>query len=297
MTHFHLPLVAGLFVGCQIAAAFEPGEKVVVVQPVEMKTINGSTLPLTMGTAVTVQESSAQVLDAKRLKVAVGRVGWIDAAAIVPVSEADDRFSKRIAEDAQDAAALLARGKVRFDKGDIDAAIADFDRSLALRPSSEGHTLRGYAWKRKGDKQRAMADFDAAIALNPNEALAWRVRGATWAGMADYRKAVAEYSESIRVDPENTDSLHHRALMLSACNEAAIRNGAQAVKDATKACELSEWKNPLYLSGLAIASAEAGDFDAAVKWQTKAIEFSTNAHGSAQLELFKQRQPFRMTWR
>jgi tetratricopeptide (TPR) repeat protein len=292
MMRSHFVVLTGLLLGTQVAVAFEPGEKLVVIQPFEMKTITGSSLPLTMGTTVTVQ-----TVEPERLKVAVGRVGWIDPAAVIAASKADDYFSKLVAEQSQKAAALLARGKVRFDNGDTDRAIADLDQSLSLTPSSEAETIRAYAWKRKGDKQKAMAGFNEAIRLDPKNALAWRIRGATWAGKPDYPKALADYSESIRIDPENPDSRHHRALLLSACNDAAIRNGKQAVEDATKACEVSEWKNALYLSGLASASAEAGDFDSAIKWQTKAIELSSSDQRTSQLEEFKQHKPFRMTWR
>jgi len=72
------------------------------------------------------------------------------------------------------------------------------------------------------------------------------------------------------------------------------------VADATRACELSGWNNPLYLNGLAAASAEAGDFTAAVEWQTKAMERVPQAQKKAmqaRVEQYQQHQPFRTTWR
>jgi tetratricopeptide (TPR) repeat protein len=125
------------------------------------------------------------------------------------------------------------------------------------------------------------------------------VRGATYASKAEYAKTLADYTESIRVDPENPDSRHHRVVFRSACMEDKFRDGKQAIEDATKACEMSEWANSLYLSGLAMAYAESGDFDSALKWQQKAIEVSGSAAGylTSNLELYKQHKPFRMTWR
>ena len=232
--------------------------------------------------------------------MAAGKVGWVDPSAVIRGTDAEAYFTGLIGKNPQDAVALRGRGKLRFERGDHDRAIADLDRSLELAPDSEALTIRGFAWKRKGDKDKAMADLDQAIKLNPREALAWRVRGATWAGKADYPKALADYTESLRIDPENPESLHHRAVMNSVCTDARYRDGKQAVEDATKACELTEWINPLFLNGLASAYAEKGEFDSAIKWQTKAMEMFPRDQTKtmqARLEQLRQGKPFRMTWR
>jgi tetratricopeptide (TPR) repeat protein len=284
-----------LLLGSQAVSRFEPGEKVVTIRPTEMRSITGTPVALTPGTTLT-----AQTIEADRLKVAGAKVGWIDPSSVVRGDEAGARFTRLIGEDPRDAVALRARGRLRFERGDHDRAIADLDRSLKLAPDSEALTIRGFAWKRKGDKDRAMADLDRAIEMNPREALAWRVRGATWAGKADYPKALADYTESLRIDPENPETLLHRAVMNSVCTDARYRDGKQAVEDGIKACELTEWKDWLFLNGLASAYAEKGDFDSAIKWQTRAMELSPKDQTrtmQGRLEQLRERKPFRMTWR
>jgi tetratricopeptide (TPR) repeat protein len=290
-----ISLSAGLLLVTVSASAFEAGEKVAVIRPTEMTSITGTNVPMTPGALLTVQ-----AVEGERLKVLAGRMGWIEASAVMKADKAEDYFSSLIRKNQMDASALLARGKIQFENGDHDRAISDLDQCLGIAANSEALTIRGFAWKRKGDKEKAMSDFNDAIKIDPHNALAWRVRGATWAGLANYDKALAEYTESIRLDPENPDSLHHRATMLSVCPDDKIRNGKQALADATKACEVSDWKSPIYLSGFATAYAELGDFDLAVKWLEKAIELSPKeqqAFMKGRLEQFRQHKPIRSTWR
>jgi tetratricopeptide (TPR) repeat protein len=292
-----LALFMGMLIAPPMIAGFEPGDKVVMIRPGEMQTTTGSAVPLPAGATLVVVGVVGD-----RLTVAAGREGIIDPHCVMIASNADAYFSELIAKDPSDAAALRARGRLRFDQAQLDRdkldlAIADLNQSLKAEPTSEAYTYRGFAWKRKGDKDVALADFNQAIALNPKAALAWRVRGATWAGKGDYQKALADYSESIRIDPENPDSLHHRVVLQSACMDAQFRNAKQAVADATKACEVSNWKDPLYMIGYAMAHAEAGDFETAVKWQNKAIELAAGRQGQSQLELYRQGKPYRTTWR
>jgi serine/threonine protein kinase len=53
---------------------------------------------------------------------------------------------------------------------------------------------------------------------------------------------------------------------------AEVRDGPRAIENATKACELSDWKNPEHVDTLAAAYAEVGDFASAVEWQRKVLD-------------------------
>ena len=121
-------------------------------------------------------------------------------------------------------------------------------------------------------------------------------------GLVQFRQgkfveAAAHCNEAIRLDPGYAESLNNRTMMLAACPEAKYRDGQRAVESATRACELTVWQQPGHLDTLAAAYAEAGDFDAAVAWQTRAIGFLKDETKQddyrSRLVLYQAKKPYR----
>jgi tetratricopeptide (TPR) repeat protein len=198
--------------------------------------------------------------------------------------------------DANDPMAYVTRGRVWFNKGALDKVLADDNEAIRLNPRlARAFSDRGLAWLQRGELDKALADEEQAIRLDP-DAIALSNRGLVWERKAQYGKAVADYSEAVRLNPTFVTALINRAWIHATCADSHYRDGKAAVLDGTKACELTGWKNPRYLTTLAAAYAEAGDFASAVKSEEKAIELSrekSKGKLGPPLELYKARKPYR----
>jgi tetratricopeptide (TPR) repeat protein len=66
--------------------------------------------------------------------------------------------------------AYFNRGSVHFERGEFDAAIADFTRAIEARPTNPElyrvYSLRGTAYANKGRFNRALEDLTESIELN-----------------------------------------------------------------------------------------------------------------------------------
>ena len=99
--------------------------------------------------------------------------------------------------------------------------------------------------------------------------------------------------------PGTAESMNSLAWFQATCPATKCRNGPKAIEHATKACELTNWQNANYVDTLAAAYAEAGDFNSAVKWQTKAIDLLKEQDEPAQrvefesrLQLYQSGEPY-----
>jgi protein O-mannosyl-transferase len=116
-----------------------------------------------------------------------------------------------------------------------------------------------------------------------------------------FDRAAAHFAEAARLNPNDGYVCNNHAMMLASCPDANCRDGKKAVEAATRACELTRWKNPDFLDTLAAAYAETGDFDAAIKWETTAIEILTDERSRetfhTRLVLYEARKPYREPFR
>jgi tetratricopeptide (TPR) repeat protein len=115
----------------------------------------------------------------------------------------------------------------------------------------------------------------------------------------EYGDAIADYEAAVRVDPDYARAFSDLAWLRAAGPTAEFRDSTKAIENATKACELTDWKDHRYVGTLAAVYAEVGDFATAVEWQKKAIDLLTEdnrakwqAHYESRLKLYQSGKPY-----
>jgi tetratricopeptide (TPR) repeat protein len=229
-----------------------------------------------------------------------GSQGWINVENVVTLDKAIEFYTQEIEDDPRNASAYDWRGMVWGERKEFDKAIADYDRSIAINPG------RAFPWNNRGtchsakkDFDKAIADYNEAIELDPDHALAFDNRGIARMNLKEYEKALADFAHSIELKPEFVSPYNEQAWIWATCPDPKFRDGEKAIASATKACELSGWKDASYLDTLAAAYAESAFFGQAKEWQEKALTLSKSGSPARKdyrnrLELYKKSVPYRM---
>ena len=90
--------------------------------------------------------------------------------------------------------------------GDVETVILDCsvvidDKSTNQQLLAAAHDNRGVAFARKGQLDAAIADFDEAIRLDPRSAVVLSNRGNAYIAKGQFGRSIIDYSEAIRLDP------------------------------------------------------------------------------------------------
>ena len=260
----------------------------------------------------------------------VGR-GWVEKNQLVPLNQAVSYYTTLLRQQNENAWAYCYRGISRSFQGQPEEAAVDLDNAIA---SNENNALamafRGGHYDSNGERDQALKLLARAIQVDPQCVSAYRIRAhllyldkpaaamqdATKAteldpqdtlsfftrGLCHYHygaldKANADFETVVLLDPKHVAGWSLLASNYASASESRYRNGKRAVECATVACELTKYSHVEALSILAAANAEAGDFDAAVKWQTKSLELRTKQDSSRdreqeKLQLYKENKPF-----
>ena len=102
------------------------------------------------------------------------------------------------------------------------------------------------------------------------------------------------YLAALQLKPDSSEVLNNLAWFLTTCPDAHIRDGAQAVKYAERACELTYYRETMMVGTLAAAYAEAGRFDDAILMAEKACALATE---SDEQDLVKKNQELLVLYR
>jgi tetratricopeptide (TPR) repeat protein len=236
------------------------------------------------------------------------------STALKRLEQPSGEFVQRSTADRHTAITLAKMGDLVLQFGE-----APRDGIARGAASPGGGESRGAAESTRRFYTRSMEIFQALAQADPNRSQAKRdlsisyerlgdvhlKLGATDKALQAYQKGLGLSEALAQTDPNNAQakrdlafSYNELAWPLATCWEGSIRDGKKAIELATKACELTEWKNPNFLDTLAAACAEAGRFDDAVKWQKKALEhpevFAAEDYEQIKqrLKLYEARKPY-----
>jgi tetratricopeptide (TPR) repeat protein len=247
----------------------------------------------------------------------------------------DDRaiaaFTEAIRADNTRGRARLERGKIYSRGGDFQKAWSDLNCAVQLLPkSAEALEARAYVHYMLGALEKSDADRLAAARLRQQRSEKVQTDRSPSA-LADalavppqqygnqnqksqspdakpssseaketsssFTTTFGNQSSSESRQESEANQLNRAARRKATSTDERYLNGQEAVEQATEACEKTDWKRADFLDTLAAAYAETGDFDAAIKWQTKAIDLSTDSSFKAaaekRLELYHAHQPCR----
>jgi Flp pilus assembly protein TadD len=214
--------------------------------------------------------------------------------------EAIENYRQAIQLNPNSSEALNNLGVALDAEGRFDEAIENFRKAIQINPNfSEAQNNLGIALADKGQFDEAIENYCQAIQVNSNRLETFFHLGMTLGQLGCTREAVAQSREALRLNPNLPGPLNNLAWVLAASPDAELRNGAEAVRLAERACELTHYGEPLFIGTLAAAYAEAGRFPEAVTTAEKAEQFATSAgltdvaaKNRQLLELYRAGKPY-----
>jgi tetratricopeptide (TPR) repeat protein len=125
-------------------------------------------------------------------------------------------YDRAISMSSSDHIALYNRGIVFAKLNLVDQAIADYSAAIASNPSYyDAYNNRGILYERLGRYDKAFADYNAAISLNPSYFKAYVNRALIFDRAGQVDEALADFARAISLKPDDPDAYYNRGIVLS----------------------------------------------------------------------------------
>jgi serine/threonine protein kinase/Flp pilus assembly protein TadD len=246
-------------------------------------------------------EAESYCREAVRLRPSNASTHVVLGKALVGLNkldEAEAAFREAIRMEPANSAALEYLVRLLARQGRYSEAESHCREGVRLNPNSAAnHGILGWVMRGMNKLDEAEEAFREAIRIESSNVVARLELSDVLAGQGKFEEAVAQYDQVLMVSPENFHAANGLSWLLATAPADGIRDGKRALELATRANEMTEFKDAGVVDTLAAAYAELGDFESAVKWANKAIELEANEANrdelSKHLAEFQQKRPWR----
>jgi tetratricopeptide (TPR) repeat protein len=187
-----------------------------------------------------------------------------------------------------------------FQKADPHLAIDFYQQALAKNPRIYWLWVDlGNAQLKRGRVEEAIVAYERAVELEPRVATAHLNLSRLRMRTGDYAGAVAAAQCAVSVEPHDPVGQKQLAWLLATADDAAVRDGQQAIAILGKLPQDPQRIDIQYLEVLSAAYAEVGQFDEAISAAEKALAEARKMHSrrigefEQRVQLYQSQQPFR----
>jgi tetratricopeptide (TPR) repeat protein len=172
--------------------------------------------------------------------------------------------------------AYTNRGSALTDTGELDRAIQDFNKAIALDgKQAAAFAGRASVFVAKGQLDFAILDFSQAIKLNPKNVDTYYFnRGTTYSMAGQYDKAIADFDQMIRVNPKSSAAFNNRCFARAKAGQAQA-----AMPDCEQALQLRPYDAD-YLDTRGFVNLKLGQLDRAVADYSDALDINPKLSSS-----------------
>ncbi|MEC9092128.1 MAG: tetratricopeptide repeat protein [Planctomycetota bacterium] len=207
-----------------------------------------------------------------------GKHGWMKKDNFRLIEEAVSHFTSMIS-DSPEAKNYHHRGIAWRERGEYQKAIRDIQFAIKIneREASYYNSL-GTVYHRLNQFQEAKENYNKALQLSPNNIGFMNNRGIASRELGQYSEALQDFDEAIKLAPRYAYAYGSKAWLYATAKNPDFTDGKKAISFATRACELTKWKEDELLGTLAAAYGREGHYSQAQKWLKSAVAINPDKY-------------------
>ena len=177
----------------------------------------------------------------------------------------------------------LVIGTSKFERGDYEGALEDYNKSIELNPNNARTYLEiGNAKLKLNDYKGAILDYSKSIEIDSNNADAYHNRSIAKSKLGDYQGVIDDCTKTIEIDNNYTRAYFNRGTAY-----ANLQEFMEAIGDMNSVIEL-EPNNSNAFKNRGICMYEFEQYDSALKDLNKAMELDPNSNAYLTIDKIKE---------